>query len=236
MCPSFWTNSNDNLDKVLNEIIPNLLKVLTECYNEVNTKFDNAKYYSFNKRNSRKPVKPSKNNSNKLKVVTYDCLIRTNDIVEKCRHILDRVENVETLDLANRQLLRDGIDNLCQNVFGCYEHLDLLLKSYEVSVLAEKPKGSQVLTVKQDIDPEPIQVIQHLPEDEYDEKSSDDEFEAYTGTAVEPQASESSRTFVVEDDSNHFMTLLDKELKHALRTHSRFAAARTRRGIVSFTL
>lgn len=233
MCPGLWASPEVNVDKVLDEIIPTLLKVLTECYEDVKVKFDNAKYYSFNKRNARTPVKLASNNSSKLKVVTYNCLTRTNDIVEKCRHIFERVDNVDTLDLANRQLLRDGINNLCQDVFGCYENLDLLLKSYEVSVLAEKPKGAQLVPVTQEEDPEPVQVIQPFAGDEYDERSSDDEFEAYVGASRKPHVSESSQTFVVENDSSHLMTLLDNELKHALIVHTRSAAARTRRAMVS---
>ncbi|RZC40019.1 uncharacterized protein BDFB_000042, partial [Asbolus verrucosus] len=224
LCPNLWSKDGVIIEEIY-AVVPKMKKIALTCYSNVSKKFDDVKYHYLNKAEIKIQFKkPKLNVATKLQVETYNTMAHTVDILEKSQIIYQKLQKVDLQSLSEKEKLGKCICELRGHVFDYYESLDVLYKLYQININASQAKPlSQVEVAKEadnTVDVDTIRDASLNPT----EPSDDEEYELYIGGA--------GFNYQEEQESRRLASILSQELKHKLKTHAQFIAARKKRGII----
>ncbi|KAJ3623233.1 hypothetical protein MTP99_019471 [Tenebrio molitor] len=234
LCPDKWNEYKYNVDEILDIIVTKMKDISRDCYIKTKKMFDDVKYYNLSRTEFKMDCKlPKPDTDSKLYASVSRTMMHISEILEKSQVILTKLQK-GGMQPAEKEQLIDCIGALCREVYNFHESLDVLHKLYEIKTHRSKP----VAQIEQELRNDTSLVLESACDNKEvnpnanEPNSDDEEYETYVAASDVPPAATSSTThYEEEQERRRLASLLSQELKHKLKTDSRFVAARKKRGI-----
>lgn len=216
------TFTEKEADILLDNILPNLLNILTKHY-------DNTKKCFYSLRNLVAKLSEHRSKtanpqiSNKLQKTLLSAVDNISIISEKSFRIFEEIEN--STDKFTPEL-ESALLDLRNHTYAAYDSLDLLCKLYGILSSQNFPNNQTNIVTKysKKTNDDNLVTVHH----DDDIQAKEENYELYLDKDFVPQNEPQSYV----DDSGAYLSLMLKELRQSLKKHERFIEAKMRRGSV----
>ncbi|KAJ3639635.1 hypothetical protein Zmor_002980 [Zophobas morio] len=233
-CPDAGIKYGYKTDQLLDTIVPKMKTMIIKCYNNVEKKFNDIKFYYVARKQAQEILEsPRSAPASRLSLATYDLMSKVSELIEKSRLIYDKMKQDGGVnDESELKTMSVYIENLHKETLDYCQSLHLLQKLFEFEINKSKLPNVPALesSSKSTMSPTSGEATVVDASLNSTEPTDDEEYELFIPVhEILPETSSFDSN--EEQELRKYAAVVGQELKQTLKTHSRFVAARKKRGI-----